>query len=512
MSTDLPPGLAGFVSYQQENDRRQLSALQQATARQGLLAQAQEMQSKNQMRQLLAETGGDVEKALQVAIKTGNIAGAHQLAPLVKLEKERKLNEAFASTQGGNQDAASPDRLDAMAAQLAAAGHPGAAAVAGQAEKRRKAIADAETLRTMQSRPEVAGGMAYGGAGDVAEQTAQPAQPGLFASLAQSPHGDIAQQAKNLQKQMDSSSARSLSPQYWQSRQEALARQHEQLANKPEAPVQTFTDSAGSLWERKRGAESWTRASGPGGVQLKGKTAAAAGDVPTGLSNEYKTDETYKKNVDFWAAILKDGGSLPPRFAQSGSGKKMMPDILNVVPTLSGNSREMLANQVDLTGQKSEARAVGARSAAVEMAAGEAREMMPILLSTSENFKRTGYQPINQVFKNFQDKTGSVESRQFGAALNSFVNVYARAVSPSGVPTVSDKDHAREVLSTADSHEQLVGLLKVLDKEMVAAQNAPRRVRDAQRADMTGAAADGTPTAPPAAGKSAVDAALDKYK
>jgi hypothetical protein len=191
--------------------------------------------------------------------------------------------------------------------------------------------------------------------------------------------------------------------------------------------------------------------------------------------------------VDYWAQLIANGGTLPPRFAQSGAGKKMMPDILNVVPTIGkGDSKEMLANQVDLTGQKSEARAVGTRAAAVEMAAGEAREMMPILQRTSENFQRTGYQPINKVFKAYQDNTGSVESRQFGAALNSFVNVYARAVSPSGVPTVSDKDHAREILSTADSHEQLMGLLKVLDQEMVAAQNAPKRVREAQRAGMTG--------------------------
>lgn len=211
------------------------------------------------------------------------------------------------------------------------------------------------------------------------------------------------------------------------------------------------------------------------------------GAPQTALSEEYAKDSNYKKSVDFWANLLKDGGTLPPRFAQSGSGKKMMPDILNVVPTLgTGGSKDMLASQVDLAGQKSEARAIGSKAANVEMAAGEAREMMPILQKTSEAFERTGYQPINKVFKAYQDNTGSVESRQFGAALNSFVNVYARAVSPSGTPTVSDKDHAREVLSTADSHKQLLGLLKVLDQEMVAAQNAPKRVREAQRAGITG--------------------------
>lgn len=213
---------------------------------------------------------------------------------------------------------------------------------------------------------------------------------------------------------------------------------------------------------------------------------------PSGLSKEYTTDAEYKKSVDFWANFVKDGGTLPARFAQSGSGKKMMPDITNVIPTLTG-SRDMLASQVELAGQKSEARAVGTRAANVEMAAGEAREMMPILTKASEDFKRTGYQPINKVLKSYQDNTGSVESRNFGAALNTFINVYARAVSPSGTPTVSDKDHAREVLSTADSHEQLLGLMKILDKEMVAAQNAPKRVREAQRAGITGNSAPETP-------------------
>lgn len=231
------------------------------------------------------------------------------------------------------------------------------------------------------------------------------------------------------------------------------------------------------------------------------RSAKATGgdEAQAGLSQQYGTDATYKKNVDYWANLIAQGGTLPPRFAQSGAGKKMMPDILNVVPSIGkGDSKDMLANQVDLTGQKSQARSVGTRSAAVEMAAGEAREMMPILTQTSENFKRTGYQPINKVIKSYQDNTGSVESRQFGAALNTFINVYARAISPSGVPTVSDKDHARDVLSTADSHEQLVGLLKVLDQEMVAAQNAPKRVRDAQRAGITGQAAPAAPAAPAA--------------
>lgn len=423
----------------------------------------------------------------------GDLQKAHTLQSILAQIQAQELNKQFAgamSSGGGT-----PEQLDTLATKLAAGGHPGAAALSGLADKRRKSIADAATLKTIQtpaaspvqSAPDPEGLKMVANTGDTtipgtnwtnpsaaqvppeeraafdkvlnAARTTNAAargEGGLFATLMQSEVPAIANQAKLYQQQANVSDPRSVSPTHWVDLQKTLAAQE-----------------SGILERRTATAD---------------RIARAKGDESAGLSEQYVTDQTYKKNVDYWASLIAQGGTLPPRFAQSGSGKKMMPDILNVVPTIGkGDSREMLANQVDLTGQKSEARAVGTRSAAVEMAAGEAREMMPILTQASEAFKRTGYQPINRVLKSYQDNTGSVESRNFGAALNTFINVYARAVSPSGVATVSDKDHAREVLSTADSHEQLIGLLKVLDQEMVAAQNAPRRVRDAQRAGMTGA-------------------------
>lgn len=283
------------------------------------------------------------------------------------------------------------------------------------------------------------------------------------------------------------------------------------MENKDETPYQRDLKASLKAQGLKEGTPEWNtkfseginrrmaREEAPTKTMISLNTPKG-GEEQAGLSKQYGTDEDYKAKVNFWAKVIADGGVLPPRFAQSGAGKKMMPDILNVVPTLAGDSKTMLANQVDMTGQKSEARAVGTRSAAVEMAAGEAREMMPILQTTSENFARTGYQPINKVLMSFKNNTGNVESRQFGSALNSFINVYARAISPTGSPTVSDKDHARELLSTADSHEQLMGILKVMDQEMNAALAAPKRVRAAQREGITGKPAEGKPEAKPSSG------------
>lgn len=221
--------------------------------------------------------------------------------------------------------------------------------------------------------------------------------------------------------------------------------------------------------------------------EARAAKAAGADAGNQGVSEKYKTDPEYKKRVDFWAKYMKDGSPLPARFAQSGAGKAMYSDIISVTPTLgSGNPAEMRAGAVALASEKSEARALGTRTAAIEQAASEAREMSSIVLETSEKFERTKFQPINEVLAAYEKKTGGTEVRQFGAAINSYINAYARAVNPSGVATVSDKEHAREMLSTADSHEQVKAIISVLDREMTAAQHSPKNVKDSLRKEITG--------------------------
>jgi hypothetical protein len=222
-------------------------------------------------------------------------------------------------------------------------------------------------------------------------------------------------------------------------------------------------------------------------VQKLGKSLGADMTGNQGTSEKYEKDEKYRKNVDFWANVVKDGGQLPPRFAQGGVGKAMFSDIISVVPTLgTGDHREMRAGAVELAGDKSKARALGTRSANIEQAASEARKMSKIVLDTSSKFPRTEFQPVNKAIAAFEKQTGGTEVRQFGAAINSYINAYARAVNPTGVATVSDKEHARDMLSTADTPDQVKAIIAVLDREMTAAQESPREVRADQRKEITG--------------------------
>ena len=77
---------------------------------------------------------------------------------------------------------------------------------------------------------------------------------------------------------------------------------------------------------------------------------------------------------------------------------------------------------------------------------------------------------------------------RFLAAHNAVINTYARAISPSGVPTVSDKDHARDIFTTATGPEAYDAVLDQIAKEMEAARRSPGQVREEFRKGHVGGA------------------------
>ena len=68
------------------------------------------------------------------------------LQQILERIQQQDLQKQFAGAMGGGAGGGTPEQLDALAAQLAAKGHPGAAALSGLADKRRQAAqAAAET-------------------------------------------------------------------------------------------------------------------------------------------------------------------------------------------------------------------------------------------------------------------------------------------------------------------------------------------------------------------------------
>ncbi|WP_375413095.1 hypothetical protein [uncultured Bradyrhizobium sp.] len=150
-------------------------------------------------------------------------------------------------------------------------------------------------------------------------------------------------------------------------------------------------------------------------------------------------------------------------YKQSDAAGQNAKDIVNTFNEQAGN----------LAGQRS----IGTRAANISLAANEANNMIPIALKASEAVPRTQYMPLNQAIQAVQKGQSSPELARFVAATNSLVNAYVRAVSPSGVPTDSMREHAYSMLNSAQSHQAYTAVTSIMQDEMKAALQAPEQVR-----------------------------------
>ncbi len=192
------------------------------------------------------------------------------------------------------------------------------------------------------------------------------------------------------------------------------------------------------------------------------KVRASAGGA--GLSERYTSDPTYKKNVDYWAKYVQMGNSLPPRFAQSGAGKVMMPDILQVVPTLGGgNPSDMTANKLSQREMTSEATKLGTQAASVAIANKELMRFIPLAEKAIDDVPRTGWKPINQLIQ-AGENTWSPEQKSLVIANRSVQNAFAQLIQ-RGAPTVHSLSEAEALLNTSDSPAVYKAAMKQLRLE-----------------------------------------------
>ena len=144
-------------------------------------------------------------------------------------------------------------------------------------------------------------------------------------------------------------------------------------------------------------------------------------------------------------------------------------------------------------GIKAGERTLGTRTANIEMAVNEAYNMLPQAQAASDAVPRSKWVALNKLIQAGETQSSDPDMARFLAAHTAVVNTYARAISPSGTPTVADKEHAREIFSTATGPEAYKAVLTQIAKEMEAARRSPGQVREEFRSGTTGG---GQPSAP----------------
>lgn len=150
------------------------------------------------------------------------------------------------------------------------------------------------------------------------------------------------------------------------------------------------------------------------------------------------------------------------------------------------SGKDIAAKNAEFIGLTSGQRTLGTRTANIEMAGTEFGNMIPLAREASALVPRSGFLPFGKANVMFDEQTNDPALRQFAAANNSLVNTYARAISPTGQPTISDKDHAREMLSTAFDQKSYNATLDQLEREIAAARKSPGQVRESFNRSITG--------------------------
>lgn len=196
-------------------------------------------------------------------------------------------------------------------------------------------------------------------------------------------------------------------------------------------------------------------------------------------------------------------------FARSPTARVALQNsIVDEAAKMGLSPEQTAAKMAEFSGTVAGSRTVGQRAANISLAATEANEMIDIVRDSSSKFPRSQFVPFNTALRAYETGTGDPEIAAFGASVNALVNVYARAINPTGVPTVSDKEHARAVLNTVQSPEQVDAVLGIIRKELEIAKKAPTQVRESIKQSIAPSIAP--PIAPPTASPTQWDDAKEK--
>ena len=109
---------------------------------------------------------------------------------------------------------------------------------------------------------------------------------------------------------------------------------------------------------------------------------------------------------------------------------------------------------------------LGGRMAAVEYAANEFYNMMPVMQRTSDAVARTKWVPYNSLKQKLLTAKSDPALKEFKNAVAGGITTYAGTMSRSGATTVYAQHRADEVLGTADSKEAFEAGMRILKQEV----------------------------------------------
>jgi hypothetical protein len=151
-------------------------------------------------------------------------------------------------------------------------------------------------------------------------------------------------------------------------------------------------------------------------------------------------------------------------------------------------------------GATAEGGTVGRRAGNIAIAVQEAHDTIPNVMAAAEKSAGKGLATWNKIENKWNVEKGDENFAYYVQQMNSLINVYGRVISGGGKGTVSDAEHAREMLNPNMPLSAVKGSLRGFSTEVDIAEKAPEKVRARMRGAKETPAQ--TTDAPPAGGVS----------
>lgn len=144
-------------------------------------------------------------------------------------------------------------------------------------------------------------------------------------------------------------------------------------------------------------------------------------------------------------------------------------------------SEQIVNWEAERSGKITEAGAVGRRAGGIAVAVEETRSTIPNVLAAAEQSAGKGLATWNKIENKWQVEKGDENFAYYVQQMNSLVNLYGRVISGGGKGTVSDLEHAREMLNPNMPLSAVKGSIRGFKVEVGIAEEAPGAVRAKMR-------------------------------
>lgn len=204
------------------------------------------------------------------------------------------------------------------------------------------------------------------------------------------------------------------------------------------------------------------------------------------------SDDALKSMVSQYRAGDKSVLTNVGRGAQGGENIGRFRDMLAQQLTAEGlTGKDQAAVMANFGAQSAAAKTAAVRESNVETSINEALATFPLAVEASKAVPRKDFVPYNKLVQLVKSGTSNVEQGKFLTSLQGAITAYSQAMSRTGTNSVHAQQSAEHLLSSVTSHEELVGRLEQMEKEMHAAKVAPELTRKAILDRISGRGSEG---------------------